>query len=75
MEDFFSLLTEILSFYWTQFQYDWTWLSTTAQGSILGWLWCLFYLIFFYIKWAILTAPFWYPLRKVAEVFKKKDED
>lgn len=59
-----EILNEYLKFLWSAFQYD---MNVFSQGWIY---YCLlipasFYLIFFMLKWAIITAPFWIPIRMV----------
>ena len=57
------------------FQYD---VSVFSQGWIYYWLLvpASVYLMFFILKWAVLTAPFWIPFNMICggikSIFKRK---
>jgi len=53
-----EVLDAYVSFLWSQFQYDWGWLSSPwllVVGHVL-------YLMFFMIKWMVLLAPITVPI-------------
>lgn len=61
---------------WSQFQFD---ISVFSQVWLYAWILvpALFYLMFFFLKWAVLTAPLWIPFAMVAKQFnhdKKNNE-
>jgi hypothetical protein len=59
-----EILNQYLQLLWKAFQYD---IETFSQVWLYVWLlipaFC--YFIFFLIKWVVLTAPIWLPLRMV----------
>lgn len=56
------ILGEYLQFLWNTFQYD---MDVFSKGWIYFWLLipAIFYFIFFIIKWMVVTAPFWVPIK------------
>jgi len=66
MEEIFNQYLKLL---WSLFQYD---VDVFSQGWLYA---CLLvsavaYFIFFILKWAVLTAPFWIPINMVFGGFK-----
>lgn len=57
-----QVLTQYLQLLWKAFQYD---IDVFSQGWIYYSLLipAIFYFVFFLIKWMILTAPVWIPIR------------
>jgi hypothetical protein len=65
----YKILEEYLNLLWRLFQYD---INVFSQVWIYAWLLipAIFYFIFFMMKWAVLTAPFWIPINMVLGGFK-----
>jgi len=69
-----EILYTYLNFLWEAFQYD---MNVFSQGWLYYWLLipAVGYLIFFFIKWVVITAPVWLPIKLIFEaiggIFKK----
>ena len=61
-KEIISLVVELLLFYKSMFQYD---IEVFSQPWLYLWFLfpAIFYFAFFILKWAVLTAPFWVPIR------------
>ena len=57
-----EILTAYLNILWNSFQWD---IHYFSQPWLYYWLLVpfIFYLIFFFVKWMILTTPIWLPFR------------
>jgi hypothetical protein len=70
-----EILEAYLNFIWSTFQYD---MEVFSQGWMYYWLLipAVFYFIFFFIKWAVITAPIWLPVRLffngIGSIFHRK---
>lgn len=59
-----EIAEKYLTVLYSAFEYD---MSVYSQSWIYWWLLipAFFYTAFFFLKWAVLTAPLWIPLRMV----------
>lgn len=57
-----EILTAYLNILWNSFQWDIHYFSQVWMYYLLL-IPFIFYLIFFFVKWAILTLPIWLPFR------------
>lgn len=66
-----DVLSQYVRFLWTCFQYD---MGVFSQAWLYAWLlvpaFC--YLMFFVVKWAVLTLPLWLPFVIVIGAFKSE---
>jgi len=65
-----NILNKYLDLLWNFFMYD---IETFSQPWMYWWLLipASCYLVFFIIKWAVLTAPFWIPINMVLGGIRK----
>lgn len=70
-----EILNGYLDFLWKAFQYD---MDVFSQGWMYYWILipAIGYLVFFFIKWTVITVPIWLPVRLffegVGRVFGRK---
>ena len=70
-----EILEKYLQLLWKCFEFD---INVFSQVWLYAWIlipaFC--YLIFFFVKWAVLTAPIWLPFSLIIgtfkDIFKKK---
>ncbi|HEX3020370.1 MAG TPA: hypothetical protein VHP36_08700 [Chitinispirillaceae bacterium] len=60
-----------LDLLWKMFQYD---IDKLSQPWMYYWVLVpvMFYLVFFFVKWTVLTTPLWLPLTIVLQSFRRK---
>jgi len=65
------ILEKYLNLLWRMFEYD---ISKLSQPWMYYWMLVpvLFYLVFFFIKWAVLTTPIWLPIALALQPFRAK---
>lgn len=63
-----EILDVYINFCWQAFQYD---MDVFSRGWMYYWLFipAFCYLVFFFVKWSVITAPLWLPIKMILTGF------
>lgn len=69
-----AILTEILTILVAQWRWD---IEQMSQPWMYYWLLIPIsvFIVFFLVKWAVLTAPLWLPIYLIVSIFKKEKDE